>query len=416
MDKEQTVEQIAEALEGFLADHPAAVLLEDSKALFGMAEAKYTLSTEHGRCTLHLWSEERNIVRRVVAATVRHGVLRLSTLRFGQVKPQILELAPDQDRRTPSTREATRKRYLRVLERVLLRSFPGWKPDAFRTAMDLEKSFGPAYARGTLVKGSQAWAVIAVNEEETAATIDGVLTLGILWLHHCREQAGGRRLFQGLKVIVPRGMATLTVSRLAWLNADAAQWELWELAERSEELTERDAADHGNLATRLMHAPNESAARERFAEAASRVLAMVPATMREDVEQHIRSGSEMAFRLHGLEFARARVGLSEVSFNRDVEVSFGAGANETVLTSENEGELRGLTARRLHGGMLLGIIVIRCTECSLSDGLRVCCGGISSRSMRISIRLMCIRRFRRLRLRIAGCWICLESGKMVGLR
>jgi hypothetical protein len=27
--------------------------------------------------------------------------------------------------------------------------FPGWTPDAFRSAMDLEHSFGPAYARGT---------------------------------------------------------------------------------------------------------------------------------------------------------------------------------------------------------------------------------------------------------------------------
>jgi hypothetical protein len=42
-----------------------------------------------------------------------------------------------------------------------------WKADGFRTAMDLEKSFGPAYARGSLVQGQQAWAVIAVNAAET---------------------------------------------------------------------------------------------------------------------------------------------------------------------------------------------------------------------------------------------------------
>ena len=48
----------------------------------------------------------------------------------------------------------------------------------------------------------------------------------------------------------------LTLSRLAWLNADAAQWELWELDQTTEELEQRDAADHGNLTTRLMHAPN----------------------------------------------------------------------------------------------------------------------------------------------------------------
>ena len=120
----QTVEQIAAALEEFLAEHARAVVLEDGKVLFDMREAKYRLATEHGRCTLHLWGEERNLVRRVSGTTMRNGVLRLSTHRFGQTKPQTLELVADRDRRTPSTREATRVKYLRVLERVMLRSFP----------------------------------------------------------------------------------------------------------------------------------------------------------------------------------------------------------------------------------------------------------------------------------------------------
>src|SRR5580698_2070148 len=276
----QTVEQISVALESFLSESPRAVVIEDGKVLFDMREAKYKLATEHGRCTLHLWSEEHNLVRRVGATALRNGVLRLSTHRFGQTKPQTLELVTDRDRRTPSTREATRVMYLRVLERVLLRSFPEFKVDALRTAMDLEKSFGPAYARGSLVAGQQAWAVIAVNEEETQATIDGILTLGILWLHECRESGSGRRVYQGLKLIVPRGAADLTLSRLAWLNTTGAQWELYELDQSTEELTQREAADHGNLTTRLIHAPNQQAARERFADAVKRVLALVPTPMR----------------------------------------------------------------------------------------------------------------------------------------
>jgi hypothetical protein len=211
--------------------------------------------------------------------------------------------------------------------------------------MDLEKSFGPAYARGSLVHGQQAWAVIAVNATETSATVDGILTLGVLWLAHCRENAGGRRLYRGLRMIVPKGMATLTASRLVWMNPDAAQWELWEFDEKTEELEQRDAADHGNLTTRLIHAPNETSARERFAESSARVMALVPEAMRGVVEQRIRSGAEMAFLLHGLEFARVRMGYAGESFNRVQEVTFGAGANETPLTEENAGELRELVAR-----------------------------------------------------------------------
>jgi hypothetical protein len=344
-EPEQTVEEISAALESFLAESPRAVVLEDGKVIFDMREAKYKLATEHGRCTLHLWAEDRNLVRRVSATAMRKGVLRLSTHRFGQTKPQTLELVTDPDRRTPSTREATRVRYLRVLERVLLRSFPELSPDGFRSAMDIEKSFGPAYARGSLVQGQEAWAVIAVNEEETQATIDGILTLGILWLQYCRESGAGRRLYQGLKLIVPRGAATLTLSRMAWLNTNAAQWELWELDQKSETLEQRDAADHGNLTTRLIYAPNQQAARERFAESTSRVMALVPEPMRDAVEQRIRSGTELAFLLHGLEFARVRMGYAGNSFNSAQEITFGAGANETPLTEENAGELRELVAR-----------------------------------------------------------------------
>jgi hypothetical protein len=351
----QSIEQIAAALEEFLAEHPKAVVTEEGKVLFDMRAAKYSLATEHGRCTLQLWSEERNIVRRVSAAiergAARDRMLRLTTQRFGQTRPGSLEILADRDRRTPSTREATRVRYLKALERVMLRgggsgnAWGEWKADGFRTAMDLEKSFGPAYARGSLVHGNQAWAVIAVNAEETQATVDGILTLGVLWLAHCRENAGGRRLYRGLRLIVPRGMATLTASRLPWMNKDAAQWELWEFDEKTEELEQRDAADHGNLTTRLVHAPNEEAARERFAEAAARVMALVPEAMRAVVEQRIQSGVEMAFRLHGLEFARVRMGYAGQSFNRVQEITFGAGANETPLTEENENELRELVER-----------------------------------------------------------------------
>ena len=341
----QTTEQIAATLETFLAEHARAVVLEDGKVLFDMREAKYRLATEHGRCALHLWSEERNVVRRVSATAMRNGVLRLSTHRFGQTKPATIELVADRDRRTPSTRETTRGKYLRVLERALLRSFPETKGDGFRTAMDLEKSFGPAYARGSLVQGQKAWAVIAVNEEETATTVDGILTLGILWLHHCRESGDGRRVYQGLKMIVPRGMATLTLSRMAWLNESAAQWELWEFDQKIEEMEQRDPADHGNLTTRLMHLPNAETAKERFAESAARVMALVPEAMRDAVEQRLRSGSELAFLLYGLEFARVRVGYAGNSFNSAQEITFGAGANETPLSSENEVELRGLVAR-----------------------------------------------------------------------
>ncbi len=342
---EQTPAQIAAALESYFAEYPHAVVAEDGNVLFDMRDAKYSLSTEHGRCTLQLWSEDRNLVRRVVAADLRAKVLRLRTMKFGQTRPQTLELSGEKDRRTPSAREATRTRYLKVLERALLRHLPDWRADSFRAAMDLEKSFGPAYARGLLVQGQKAWAIIAVNDEEAATTMDGILTFGILWLAACRESSGGRRLIQGLKIVVPRGASATTLSRMAWLAGDPIHWQLFEFDQRTEELELREAADHGNLATRLLRAPNVAAAQARFAESAARVHALIPAEFQSIVEEKIRSGAELAFLLHGLEFARIRIGSSGESFNRIEQITFGAGPNETALTAQTEPELRHLVGR-----------------------------------------------------------------------
>ena len=314
-------------------------MLEDGKVVFDLRSAKASLSTEYDRCTLHLWSEERNLVRQIVSVAERAGSLRLATQRFGHAQTKLLELVGSRERRTPTTRETARQRYVQTLERVLGRAFADWTCEGFRTAMDLERSFGPAYTRGSLVRGNAAWAVIGVNEQESAAVIDGILTLGILWLHHCREHSGGRRLYQGLKVIVPRGAAQLTLSRMAWLHEDAAQWELWECEQSNEELTQRDVTDQGNLRTRLVHLPDEQAARERFAAGIEQVMQLVPRDEQHRVEQRLRNTAELAFLLHGMEFARVRIGLAPNSFAQTLEITAGTGANETPLTEGNRTRL-----------------------------------------------------------------------------
>ena len=173
---------------------------------------------------------------------------------MGAAKPQALELVPTSDRRTPTARDAARRNYQRLLERVLTRHFIGSKVDGLRSAMDLEHSFGPAYVRGRLLQGTAADAVIGVGEAESGAIIDGILTLGILWLDYCRQHGDGRRHFGGLKVIVPAGAWRTTAERMAWLNHAAADFQLFTLDERSEELAPVDFRDTGNLESRLVHA------------------------------------------------------------------------------------------------------------------------------------------------------------------
>jgi hypothetical protein len=344
-DEGASAERLTQSIEAYLADHPAAAVLEDGRVLFDMRTAHYAVREQHGRCLLQLWSEERNLMRTVVEVRERAQCLRLMTRRMGTAKPQSLELVPSSDRRTPTAREAGRRNYQRLLERVLTRSFIGCKLDGMRSAMDLEHSFGPAYVRGRLLRGTAADAVIGVGEAEPAATVDGILTLGILWLDHCRRKGDGRRHFGGLKVIVPAGSWRTTAERMAWLNHAVADFQLFTLDERSEELAPVDFRDTGNLASRLVHAFSPSAAIERCHAGVDRLLGLVPTAARERVEVRAGSATEVGLLLHGLEFARVRHGVAAHSFDREDEITFGAGANETPLTAENEGLCRELFAR-----------------------------------------------------------------------
>jgi hypothetical protein len=336
---------LAKSIEEYLEKYPAAALLEDGRVIFDMRSARYAVSEQHGRCLLQLWSEERNLIRTVVGVQERAQCLRLATRRMGAARPQTLELVPTSDRRTPTAREAARRNYQRLLERVLTRRFIGSKVDGFRSAMDLEHSFGPAYVRGRLLKGSAAEAVIGVGEAESGPMVDGVLTLGILWLDHCRKHGDARRHFGGLKVVVPAGAWRTTAERMAWLNHAAADFQLFTLDERSEELAEVDFRDTGNLGSRLVHAFSAAAALERAQAGIDRLMALVPQAARERVEIRPRSATEVGLHLHGLEFARVRQGFAGNTFTPEDEISFGAGANETPLTPENEPLCRDLFSR-----------------------------------------------------------------------
>jgi hypothetical protein len=336
-------------IEAYVTEHPAAAILEDGRVLFDMRSARYSVAESHGRCVLQLWSEERNLVRSVVSVQHRTGCLRLMTRRMGAAKPVSLEIVPNSDRRTPTARDASRRQYLRRLERVLLRAFPEWKPDGLRAATDLEHSFGPAYARGRLLRGTAAEAVIGVGAEESPAMVDGVLTLGLLWLDYCRENAagkrGGSRHYGGLKVIVPAGAAQTTAERMVWLNHTAVGFQLFTLDERSEELTEIDFRDVGNVESRLTYAFDVSSALERAQGGVAQVRALVPGAAWGRVELRARSAAEVGLLLHGLEFARVRNGASAHTFAREQEITFGAGANETKLTDETAPLCRELLAR-----------------------------------------------------------------------
>ena len=365
-------EMLTRVLQDFLSEASGAVVLEDGAVAFDLAEAKYSISGEYNKCLLHLCSAERSVVRRVLDAEVKNGALRLAVQRLGQARPTKLEICRERDRRSPTAKKAARAAYEAKLRRALERHFPGLAVGRMTSGVDLEKSFGPIYARGVLTRGQSAFAVLGVNGSETQASIDASLTFGILWMEVCRgsqnphpvaktaTRVGPPRgsFVEGLILFVPAGCSSLVGERMANLNRAAAKWRLFEFDERQDAVVEVDCTDRGNVATRLVHATNETAARDRFAESIARVRTVLP-----NCEVAALSPGEISLRWRGLEFARARLGSSlshfsqqrrEVGhpscgdpnreqprpihldpFHSDQEIVFGVGAEERVLEDSN---------------------------------------------------------------------------------
>ena len=140
---------------------------------------------------------------------------------MGQTKPTKLEICRERDRRTPTAKRTARAAYQNKLQRLLQRHFPGATIGRLTTAMDLERSFGPIYARGLLHQGQSAFAVLGVNSQETQGSIDAALTFGILWLDACRTAKAGKFVIQGLRLFLPPGASALARERMAHLDPNA---------------------------------------------------------------------------------------------------------------------------------------------------------------------------------------------------
>lgn len=325
-----TPESLVRTVEDFLLCAHDAVIIEDGAVVFDLAQSKYSISGERNKCLLHLWSEERNFVRRVLEAEVKNETMRLAVQRLGQSKPTKLEICRERDRRTPTAKRTARVAYQRVLQRVLQRHFSGLILDRLSTSMDLERSFGPVYARGLLHRGQSAFAVLGVNGQETQGSADAALTFGILWLDACRVAKAGKFVVEGLKLFLPAGTSALTRERMAHLNNDAAKWQLYELEDRDDNMKTLDISDCGNVATRLVHSTDETAVQARFAPAIEQVRGLMS-----EAEVATLSPAEIAFRCHGLEFARARLAHEPGSFQSTSQIVFGIGTQKRILTEAN---------------------------------------------------------------------------------
>jgi hypothetical protein len=65
-----TQDSLTRTVQDFLSEAAGAVVFENGAVAFDLSQAKYSISGQYEKCLLHLWSAERNTVRRVLDAEV----------------------------------------------------------------------------------------------------------------------------------------------------------------------------------------------------------------------------------------------------------------------------------------------------------------------------------------------------------
>ena len=232
------------------------------------AIARYSLdSSENDRATLS------PLVRRAQPRPPRPRRHTARRGRFGS--PRSASASPGRrPSSSPRTSTSARPAHARhhpaalpahLLDRVLGRAFPDDRSEGFRSSMDLERSFGPGYARGILTRGQHAWAVVAVNAStsprpsSTASSPSASCGCSTAAITPPRPPPAdvGRTSLRGCASLFraapppPRCRASPGSTRAS------RSYEVFELDEHTEDLTPpRSPPTHGNLNTRLVHAPN----------------------------------------------------------------------------------------------------------------------------------------------------------------
>ncbi len=325
--------ELRKRIETFLAADPAREVTEEGELLFDLRRTEFRVEEAHDKLLLHLWSEERNWVRRVVGVAEETGDrLVLEVKRFGQKKPARLTIAPPSRRADiHRNRQTARRAYSRYLKRLLQREFPRAKVEAVSTAAGQKRSFSGLYTRARLSEGNRWWAVLGVNQTEDAATVDGLLTYALIWLDWNRERYP-ERVWVGLRLFLPAGAEQTTAQRLAFLDGNLVKVELFAVEEDEGACTAVDPQDFGNLQTRMAPASHAERVQQRESSSVERVRALAP----EETEAIVLAGrEELSLRFRGLDFARSYSG----------RVVFGVGDEEEDLSAVNFSRLAGLVKR-----------------------------------------------------------------------
>ena len=309
--------ELRRALDGLCAVG-APEVRENGEWLAGLEGVQYEVRAQGDAALLHLWSTQQSLVRRVlrVAEESRDRVV-LEVSRLGYSRHAKLEFVAGGAPR--ETRRVEREQFSTRLRRILTDHFPDETIVSLATSADLHHSFSGSYTRGLVRRESEAYALLGASPNEDRATIDGILTFGLIWLQHTRDRARQYSV-HGLRLFLPRDTSSITAHRMAAL-ASPGEVELYEYEPLYWRVRRIARSNAGNLTTWIVPRREIEQAIAAAMPLAERIRRLAPEAVRVGVAP---ATQEVTLRFHGLEFARWRLGA----------MWYGLGDRQDVLTPE----------------------------------------------------------------------------------
>jgi hypothetical protein len=297
----ELVAELRRALDGLCAIGSPEVR-ENGEWLAGLEGLQYEVRAQGDAALLHLWSGQQSQVRRVLrVAEESRDRFVLEVSRLGYTRNAKLEFVACGARH--ETRRVEREQFSARLRRILTDHFPDETVESLATSADLHHSISGSYARGLVRRGSAAFAVLAASPNEDAATIDGILTFGLIWLQHTRDHAR-RYSVHGLRLFLPLRSCSITAHRMTAL-ASPQEVELYEYDPVHWRIKRIARSNAGNLDTRIVARREIEQTIAAAMPLAERIQRMAPEAIRAGV---VPGTQEVTLRFRGIEFARWRLG------------------------------------------------------------------------------------------------------------
>jgi len=282
---------------------------ENGRWLAGLEGLQYEVRNNGETVLLHLWSPQQSLVRRVVEVREQAGAaVVLHVAGPGHARPGKLEILAASQYRQPG--RVAREQFRERMRQFLANRFPDETPGPLTTTAALRHSLSGSYTRGMMHRGSDAYAVMGAAPEESAATIDAILTFGLIWLEHSRGRQGRRRI-GSLRLFVPTGTGAVLSHRIGAL-ARTHGIELYEYDPASWRVRRVAISDAGNLATWIVPRREVDAALAAAAPSIEPIRRLDPDAIEVAVPAQTQ---DVSLRFRGLEFARWRMG--EIWFGLD---------------------------------------------------------------------------------------------------